>query len=272
MSFFEEFVEDSGGEELKVPTAAGRTINFSGKDGEYTEKDKETGAVNALHTIEKVVVFWMLDGKVLWPGSGAIPRDGDAPLCRSEKSELDIAALNPKINVVSLAVMKSLGYTGNCQTCGLSKWANNEKPLCRNTATLYVIDPDAEPSQDAIHRIVFSGPSVVGMLKERINGLRKVASDAGKPYAAFVVRLGSEKVEGRSKSDVYRVPTFAIDNAREVSAEWLASLGVEARIMAEDVRTRPSWALNPARALAAPALQAALVAGKEMEGIDEVPF
>lgn len=272
MSFFDEYAEGDGGDELHK-SEAGRQINFSGKDGEYSEKCAESGAVTASATVDKVIAAWHLDGRVLWPGSGSIPKDGDAPLCRNEKATLDIACLNQKAGPATLATMAALGYTGNCQDCRLAQFNGQEKPLCRQTATLYVADPGVEITPDTIHRLVFSGPSVVKVLREKIGALHQHAKAAGKSYAQLVVRLGSEKViSTKKKSDSYRVPTFSVDQTQEMDAGWVAALGVEARIVINEARRRPSWARDPRSIISAPAVQAALMAGREAVGIDEIPF
>lgn len=271
MSFFDEYAGGDGGAELAASEST-RSITFSGKDGSYGWTD-ENGLKQEESSLKKVIAFWNLGGRVLWPGSGPIPSDGSAPLCRTENDRLDIAAMRPSIGPATLDTMAAKGFTGSCATCGLAQFNGDEKPLCKMSATLYVVDPGVELNDKAIHRIVFNGPGVVKILKEKINNLLKHAQQQGQPYAAFVVTLGKEKVKGRGKGDSYCVPTLAVGN-EAMPAEWLSVLGVEARIAIDETRRRPSWARDPKSVLASGVVQAALQASRELDGVqmEDIPF
>lgn len=272
MSFFDEYQEGEGGKELASRGAGMFTIGFSGRDGLYSWKDGD--ARKEAMSIEKVIAFWNLNSRGLWPSSGVIPKDGDAPLCRSENDKLDIAALRPQIGPATRATMKMLGHTGECSSCPLAKFNGDQKPLCKKQASVYVVEPGVPINENALHRITFNGPSVVDAIKKKIENLLRVSKERGVRYAALTVVFGREKLKGRSSGETYFGPTLSISPADPQEAGWLAALGVEASLVFEETRRRPSWAGNHRQMFDDPAVLAALNAARDVEGIsvEEIPF
>ena len=79
---------------------------------------------------------------------------------------------------------------------------------------------------------------------------------------------------GKKKGDSYRIPTLSIVKEKTMDDGFAAALLIEAKLLVEDLRKRPSWAKDPKSILQAPATQAALVAQKEDDGfsVEEIPF
>lgn len=269
MSFFDEFIEGDGTADLAGNESIS-SIAFSGKDGEYTWKD-ETGASQAAQSLEVLVAFWTTNARTLWPATGPIPADGDSPLCRTERADRDIAALRTVIGPATMATMVAKGWTGDCSTCQLGKFQGNDKPLCKSGAALYVAFPDDNPP--TLRRVSFNGPSVAKELKEKLSNLLAHAKSVGAKHASLVVKLGSEKKKNKG-GESYRVPTMAVVQGKTVDDGFVAALGVEAGLLYDELSKRPSWAKDPKTVLAAPATQAALAAGREMDGVsvEEIPF
>ena len=267
------YEEDDLGEGTGAQDAGAglESISFSGKDGEYSWKD-EDGNTQSATELEVVFGFEMLNGRTLWSGSGPIPEDGGQPLCRSESALANCAGMRPSMQPVTLAVMVQGGWTGDCSTCKLDKFNNDQKPLCKRSAALYVAFPeDAEPR---LRRISFTNWSSTKALDDKIANLKKHCKTNDCNVRSLVLRLASEKVSGKKKGDSYRIPTLSIVQGKTVDDGFAAALLIEAKILVEDLRKRPSWAKDPKSILQAPATQAALVAQKEDDGVsfEDAPF
>jgi len=246
-------------------------ISFSGTSGEYSWKD-EDGAQHAKHDLEVVFGFEMLNGRVLWGGSGPIPEDGNKPLCRAESATADCAGLRPNIGPATLATMIAKGWTGNCSDCALGKFQGDQKSLCKTASSLFVALPEDSPP--ALRRISFANWSSTKALEEKIRALKAHCKKENVNVRTLVLKLGSEKKDGKTKGQSYRVPTLSIKTGHTVDDEFAAMLLVEARMLVDELRTRPSWAKDPKLVLRAPETQAALMAKTEMDGlsVEEIPF
>lgn len=265
------YEEDDLGEGSGSQEAGIGSISFSGKDGEYSWKDEDGNAQSA-QDLEVVFGFEMLNGRTLWSGSGSIPEDGSQPLCRSESAMANCAGLRPAMAPLTLAAMVNFGWTGDCSTCALDKFNGDQKPLCKRSASLFVAFPEDNPPR--LRRISFTNWSSTKALDEKVTNLKKHCRTNDCNVRTLVLKLGSEKVSGKKKGDSYRIPTLSIVQGKTVDDGFAAALLIEAKLLIEDLRKRPSWAKDPKSILQAPATQAALVAQKEDDGfsVEEIPF
>lgn len=242
MSFFDEYL-DEGERELSQRNNVD-SITFSGDTGDYTAGKEDPQRFKSL---EKCLLFWNLDGHVLWGGNGPIPEDGDSPICRSEKAVLG-GRLRDNIAPATRATVQALGWTGTCEDCPLGKFQGDAKPLCRQTAALYVAEPNGPLDDHLVQKIVFGSPTSVKVLKEKLASFVSHCRNAGIAHAAFVVRLSQEAKKG-PKNKTYYVPNLAIKDGEVMSEEWLAGVGVLAREAYENTRkiipSRPALQAKP---------------------------
>lgn len=270
MSFFDEYADNEGGAELKTGEFMDR-ISFSGKDGEYSWKEGEE--TKSAATLEKVIVFWHLGGQTLFGGNGSLPSDGAAPWCRNENKHLDTAVLRSNLQPSSLALLGRMGYTGDCATCPLARFQGNEKPLCAQSATIYVVDPSVateDINEKSIHCLTFKGAAVVKALKAAIANLTAHAKSKGAQYSMFTAKFGKKKVKHASGG--YCEPTIEVSANSTQAAEWVATLGVFAREALEESRKRPSNARAPMLMLASPAMHALPPGNDDAEVVDGIEF
>lgn len=247
-------------------------ISFSGTSGEYSWKD-EDGTKHAKHELEVVFCFEMMNGRILWGGSGPIPQDGDKPLCRAESASAPCAGLRPNIGPATLATMIAKGWTGDCSDCALGRRQDDgQRSLCKTASSLFVVFPDDNPSD--LKRISFANFSSTEVMDKKIRALKAHCKKENVNVRTLVLKLGSEKKDGKTKGQSYRVPTLSIKTGHTVDDEFAAMLLVEARMLVDELRTRPSWAKDPKLVLRAPETQAALMAKTEMDALlgEEIPF
>lgn len=265
------YEEDDLGEGSGSAEGGVGSISFSGKDGEYSWKDEDGNAQTA-RELEVVFGFEMLNGRTLWPGSGPIPADGNQPLCRSESARADCAGLRPSVEPVTLRVMLDGGWTGDCSSCKLDKFRDDLKPLCKRSASLFVAFPS--DSAPILRRVSFPNWSSTKAIDEKVGNLKGHCKANDLNIRTLILKLGSERKDGKKKGESYRIPTLSIVKERTMDIGFARALLIEAQLLVADLRKRPSWAKDPKQVLGAPETRAAIAAKVELDGIsvEEIPF